>query len=213
MMSPRTSKTAARKQERLVNGGRQRLLDAALELFAERGYDGASVRDITEQAGVSVGLVNKHFGSKEGLRRAVDEWVFVISRPVWQHIFRSDPLEYLRSYDTSTLLAESDIDPKLYELSFAYQRRALLEGGPGSLRLFEMGLGLRRELVNTWKSAGKLRPEVDEQALVEILVSMAVGGVALMPLFRAHDPLGFDEEAFMKRRARLLAEFLEGSVF
>jgi len=46
---------------------RQRLLDAACQVFAERGFDGASVRDIVERAGANVAAVNYHFGSKEGL--------------------------------------------------------------------------------------------------------------------------------------------------
>jgi AcrR family transcriptional regulator len=46
---------------------RQRLLDAAEELFAARGYEGASVRDICERAGMNVAAVNYHFRDKERL--------------------------------------------------------------------------------------------------------------------------------------------------
>jgi Transcriptional regulator len=41
--------------------------DAAVRLFAERGYAGTSVRDIAGDAGVDPALVIRHFGSKEGL--------------------------------------------------------------------------------------------------------------------------------------------------
>lgn len=47
------------------------LLDAARELFAEHGYDGASIRAITRRAGVNLGAVTYHFGSKEALYHAV----------------------------------------------------------------------------------------------------------------------------------------------
>jgi AcrR family transcriptional regulator len=50
---------------------RQRILDHAEELFAERGFFGASVRDITEHAGVRLAAVNYHFGTKEELFRDV----------------------------------------------------------------------------------------------------------------------------------------------
>jgi AcrR family transcriptional regulator len=46
---------------------RQRLLDAAEHLFAERGFAATSVRQITEAAGANLGAVNYHFRSKEGL--------------------------------------------------------------------------------------------------------------------------------------------------
>lgn len=50
---------------------REALLDAAERLFAQRGLAGASVRDITRRAGANVAAVHYHFGSKEGLVRAV----------------------------------------------------------------------------------------------------------------------------------------------
>lgn len=47
------------------------LLDAARELFAERGYDGASIRAITDRAGANLGAVTYHFRTKEALYHAV----------------------------------------------------------------------------------------------------------------------------------------------
>lgn len=49
------------------------LIEAASTLFAERGYHDSSVAAIGERAGVSRGLVNHHFGSKENLLTAVIE--------------------------------------------------------------------------------------------------------------------------------------------
>lgn len=47
------------------------ILDAAEALFAEHGFDGVSIRDITAKAGVRLALVNYHFGTKEGLLEQV----------------------------------------------------------------------------------------------------------------------------------------------
>ena len=46
---------------------RARILDAAEQVFADRGFDGASIRDIAGLAGVQVGLVHHHGGGKEEL--------------------------------------------------------------------------------------------------------------------------------------------------
>ncbi len=46
---------------------RERILDAAEQLFSEHGFDGASIRDIASKAGVQGALVNHHGGSKEDL--------------------------------------------------------------------------------------------------------------------------------------------------
>ncbi|MGO9658515.1 MAG: helix-turn-helix domain-containing protein, partial [Acidimicrobiales bacterium] len=48
-------------------GTRQAVLDGARRLFAERGYDGASVRDIAVAAGVDPALVHHYFGTKQEL--------------------------------------------------------------------------------------------------------------------------------------------------
>src|SRR4051794_4834505 len=46
---------------------RQRLVETAGEVFAERGFRAATVRDICKKAGANVAAVNYHFGGKEGL--------------------------------------------------------------------------------------------------------------------------------------------------
>lgn len=46
---------------------RQRVLDAASTLFAERGFHGTTARDIAERAGVNLAAAHYHFGSKESL--------------------------------------------------------------------------------------------------------------------------------------------------
>lgn len=49
---------------------KERLLDAAERLFAERGFEGTSLRALTQAAGTSLSAANYHFGSKEALLRA-----------------------------------------------------------------------------------------------------------------------------------------------
>ncbi|WP_309387558.1 TetR/AcrR family transcriptional regulator [Cerasicoccus frondis] len=46
---------------------RQRILGAAERFYAERGFDGTSMRSLTEEAGVNLAAVNYHFGSKKAL--------------------------------------------------------------------------------------------------------------------------------------------------
>ena len=53
------------------NGTKERLLDAAERLFAERGFAGTSVRVLTGAARANLGAVQYHFGGKEALFQAV----------------------------------------------------------------------------------------------------------------------------------------------
>lgn len=50
---------------------RKRILDAAERHYAERGYDGMSMRALTTEAGVNLAAVNYHFGSKKELIHAI----------------------------------------------------------------------------------------------------------------------------------------------
>lgn len=60
----------------------QKLLDAAEKLFAEKGFDGTSVRDITAEAKCNVAAVNYHFGSKEKLYTEVFRRKLTVLRDV-----------------------------------------------------------------------------------------------------------------------------------
>ncbi|SEP52818.1 TetR family transcriptional regulator [Amycolatopsis saalfeldensis] len=60
-----TGEQQARKRDAAAT--KAALLDAAEELFAERGFDRTTVRDIAAQAGVNQALLFRYFGSKESL--------------------------------------------------------------------------------------------------------------------------------------------------
>jgi AcrR family transcriptional regulator len=50
-------------------------MEAALLVFAEKGFDGASVRQIAQGAQVNPAMIAYHFGSKDGLYEAAMRWV------------------------------------------------------------------------------------------------------------------------------------------
>jgi AcrR family transcriptional regulator len=54
----------------------QRLLKAALLAFAEKGFDGAGVRQIARDAKVNPAMISYHFGNKEGLYEATLRWMY-----------------------------------------------------------------------------------------------------------------------------------------
>ena len=53
---------------------KERILEAAEELFVQRGFAAASLRAVTSAAGVNLAAVHYHFQSKEGLFEAVVQW-------------------------------------------------------------------------------------------------------------------------------------------
>lgn len=60
------------------------ILEAALEAFAQRGYDGVSVRELNRQIGVSHNLVHHYFGSKDALWRAAIDFGLSRVNDTWR---------------------------------------------------------------------------------------------------------------------------------
>ena len=108
---------------------RARIRDAAMAQFADRGFSDATIKDIADAAGVSTGLVQHHFGTKDGLRQACDGAAAeVVQRQL-------DVIDHL---DTS--VANPDMATLLYDASpllVRYLIRLLIEGSPVAARLFD----------------------------------------------------------------------------
>jgi AcrR family transcriptional regulator len=68
------------------------IIDVAEKVFAELGYDGASTRMISGEAGVNMAMLNYYFGSKEGLYLAVFERKISAFRTLLQNIGNDDSI-------------------------------------------------------------------------------------------------------------------------
>ena len=82
MASARGTRKTRKAAPRLAAEDRRRtILDAALALFAERGYEGASVDEIAAEAGINVAVIYRHFKSKEELHATVlqEQWESLLS--------------------------------------------------------------------------------------------------------------------------------------
>ncbi|GAA3089422.1 TetR/AcrR family transcriptional regulator [Nonomuraea salmonea] len=118
---------------------RARIRDAALAQFAERGVKAARLQDIAAAAGVSVGLVQHHYGTKDGLRDACD--AYVLDRLVGRskdEVAKPDPGGLAALYDGSEPMAR-------------YLARALVDGSPAADAFFEGAVRVTEEfLTGTW---------------------------------------------------------------
>lgn len=97
---------------------RARIRDAAMAEFAEKGYRGATMRGIAAAAGVSLGLVQHHFGTKDGLRAACDEQVLELLR------LKTDAIDADRLGDPQVLATLTAMAPAVQ----AYLGQAMVDG-------------------------------------------------------------------------------------
>ena len=75
-MSSTSTTSSARVTRPSADATRQRIVAAAVDLFSERSFDGATTRDIAARAAVAQPLLNYHFRSKEGLWQAAVDSLF-----------------------------------------------------------------------------------------------------------------------------------------
>ena len=169
---------------------RDRILQAAKRLFANRGYEHTSTSAIARQAGTSESQLMKHFGSKSGLLEAIftDGWSHITeeSRAASQNL--GSPLEKLQAIAMS-VLRHMEIDPELKLLMLLEARRVRKEGSVVALTAGFLGfVGLVDSVIQEMRSMNLLRPELDPHAVRSALMGMLEG--LMRDRFLA-DQLGF----------------------
>lgn len=60
--------------DQVMSDKKQHIINAAVELFAEKGFEGSSIRDLAAKANVNVAMVNYYFGSKDKLFETIVEY-------------------------------------------------------------------------------------------------------------------------------------------
>jgi AcrR family transcriptional regulator len=148
---------------------RARMREAAMRLFAEKGYAATSVADIAVAAGVSGGLVRHHFGSKEGLRRACDEAVVA---------------ELARIKERNIARVEKGLEPVLdrrrAELG-RYLGRSVLDGSEFGARTFRNGV----DMLEAYFRANPVAGVEDVRGFAAAVHAFTVGREALYEVIAA----------------------------
>jgi len=142
--------------------GRAAIRNAALRLFADRGPDVVTVREIATQAGVSPALVVHHFGSKDGLRAEVDAFAARAFDAIFEALPTEELAEVLAGGAATGSLAEAFTRgfPPGSPLP-AYLRRLLLTNDPAGAALFGRWYAATRRILEVMVEMGVARPSED----------------------------------------------------
>jgi len=140
---------------------RATIRNAALGLFADRGPDAVTVREIATQAGVSPALVIHHFGSKDGLRTEVDAFAAQAFDAIFEAMPTEELAEMLAGGATGSLAeAFARGFPPGSPLP-AYLRRLLLTNNPVGAALVGRWYAATRRVLDVMVEMGVARPSED----------------------------------------------------
>jgi TetR/AcrR family transcriptional regulator, repressor for uid operon len=179
-----------------------RLVRAAIEVFAEKGYDGAGVAEIARRAGMTTGAIYSRFSGKaELLAEAIaasssDE----LERMFTRDEYRGRVTDLLAVVGSHLVNEELDTNRALLLEAFAAARRdpALAEILRGRLTVSAVELG---ELVEESRANGLVDADVDTASVVQFAQAVGLGFV-LLEAVGADRP---DPEAWGRLITRLVA--------
>lgn len=186
-------------------GGAARILAAAVEIFGERGVAGTSLKAIAARAGVSPALILHHYGSKDGLRAACDEWVAATLRTT-----KSDAVARGASLDPIAVAASYEE----YRPVIRYLARTLTDGSPHVNDLLDELVADAEAYTAEAEAAGLMRPSADPRARVALLMIWSMGGLVLhehLERLLGVDLLG--GEGYPTRYVRAVMEIYSHGVF
>jgi AcrR family transcriptional regulator len=154
-----------------------RIRDAAIEQFGQQGF-AVGLRAIAKAAGVSAALVIHHFGSKDGLRKACDDFV--------AETVRATKSESVQTSDPAAWFAQlADIES--FAPLMAYLVRSMQAGGELAKMLWCNMIDNAEGYLDEGVRAGTLRPSQDPKARAKFL-AMSSGGGFLLYLQMHDDP-------------------------
>jgi TetR/AcrR family transcriptional regulator, regulator of cefoperazone and chloramphenicol sensitivity len=156
---------------------RDKLIEAAGEIFAEKGLHGALIRDITRRAGANIASVNYHFHDKFELyalvlRQAHQDIVAGMNQPL-----SADTPEGRVRQLLSAILARA-LDPARPRWHTLLLGRELLQPTPAMDLLHDM---LRRPAQRLGEVVREIRPDLSEEQIM-----LAVCGIVAQCLFYVH---------------------------
>ncbi|MGO2002759.1 TetR/AcrR family transcriptional regulator [Arthrobacter rhombi] len=155
-----------------------RIRNAALTLFAQQGEDGTSMRAIATAAGVTVGLVTHHYGTKDGLREAVDTLIVELFAETLRLLPQEGSARWILGLRDEAVAEMLHANPTIID----YVRRSLLHGPGRPGDILSRLSALTAEQTRILREAGVVSMDrsVTEQTVTTIVRQF--GRLLLQPL-------------------------------
>ncbi len=185
---------------------RERILETALDVFAEYGFDGTSTREICKRAGVNVAALNYHWGSKENLWLATCEVITRRVMDVTRECF--DPALPVEAMVPKFLGALFDYlrgDPRPVRIGLWASLQAESMDFPTVFETFEPFVRMGVDYFEMQRAAGRIR-DLDVEVLLTTFYGQFVQAFLDQPGQRLLFGKDFSDAAHAERVKRTLIQ-------
>lgn len=189
------------------------ILKAARKIFTSKGFDGTSMQEIADEAGINKSLLHYYFRSKEKLFTQIFREAFALLIPAFGDIFMSDKTFYEKIEEFTDVYIQVMIDnPQIP--AFVLME---LNTNPGRLADLITGSGIHPELLlSTIKAEvdnGSIKP-IDPRQLIVNMIALCIFPIAAKPLLM-RVLFNNDEDAyqvFLEERKKEVPKFIINSL-
>jgi len=148
------------------------ILQAALKLFAENGYNATATSKVAREAGVSEGLIFRHFGNKEGLLKAIMEVGREQAALIYGQVLAiGDPRQKLRAILEFPFMIEQE-QYHFWKLMYSIKWQS-------DTYDYSILAPLRAALVDIFRQLDYEKPEAEAEVIL-----LLIDGIAMMKLLR-----------------------------
>jgi AcrR family transcriptional regulator len=188
-------------------------MEAAERLFADKGFDGTSVRDIAEAASVNLAMISYYFGSKEKLMEAMFSYRGEGFRLQLQSTLQNDNLNSMQKVEK---LIDDYIDRIFKKQCFhkvMMREQMVNKTGPIAKHIYNLkisNLELVKQLIQQGRKKGEFTKNVDVTLLMATLTGTLSQIVTAPHFYRQLNNLeSISDEEFEKQLKKKLSTYLK----
>lgn len=189
------------------------IIDAAEKLFAEQGFDGTSVRDIAQVAGVNIAMISYYFGSKEKLMEAVFEKRTVDAKLRVENLIQNKELSPIQKVN---ILIDDYVDKIMEQQQFhkIMLREQMLEKDniiAGFIHeLKKRNLEMIKKLIHDGQKNGIFKKNIDTVMMMTTMIGTATQLIATQRFYKDMNGLQhMPEDTFQKHLKKKLSHHLK----
>jgi AcrR family transcriptional regulator len=194
---------------------KEHIINTAIELFAERGYEGTSIRDLAAKADVNIAMVNYYFGSKDKLFEAMIEYKASYIRERLEEIINNTTKSDIEKIDSvieiyvNRLLSQHSYHRIIHQELMLQQRESIHNS---IIKLFSLNLQIIKNIIEEGikkKVFKKVDPELTVSSITGTINQVMLSkSMCCILLNKERDVNPYTDENFRKRLINHLKQLM-----